>query len=178
MSEVEHPIQSTSALVKALLFALAIATILFLTMVLPAEYGIDPTGIGTQLGLNNLTNAEPAPVVVSRAGEGDLAFREDTTEIFVPARDGLEYKFFLNQYANLNYEWSSTGSLYFDLHGEPEGDNTGYFESYAAAKLSEMKGSITTPFSGSHGWYFRNDTETDATVTLKTLGNYEIIGLK
>ena len=96
----------------------------------------------------------------------------------MPARDGLEYKFFLNQYANLGYEWSGNGPLYFDLHGEPEGDTTGYFESYAAAKLAEMKGSITVPFDGSHGWYFRNDTETDVKVTLKTLGNYSIIGLK
>jgi hypothetical protein len=43
--------------------------------------------------------------------------------------------------------------LYFDLHGEPQGDTTGYFESYAIATLRAMKGSFTSPFSGSHGWY-------------------------
>lgn len=178
MSEVEHPIQSTGSLVKALLCALVIATVLFVTMVLPAEYGIDPTGLGTRLGLNNLTNAVPPELVLNNPGEGELELREDTTEIVVPARDGLEYKFFVNQHATLTYAWSSTGPVYFDLHGEPENNTTGSFVSYAEAKLTEMKGSVTTPFAGSHGWYFRNDTETDATVTLTTRGSYSILGLK
>jgi len=178
MSEIEHAIQTTSSLVKALAISLVIAVILFITMVLPAEFGIDPTGIGQRLGLNNLAVVEPEQEVIARAGEGDLAFREDEVEIEIPAGRGLEYKFFLNQSANLTYEWSSTETLYFDLHGEPEGDTTGYFESYGAATVDTMKGSVTTPFTGSHGWYWRNDEDSDVTVTLKTLGNYEVLGLR
>lgn len=178
MSEVQHTIQSTVGLIKALIVALVIAAILFVTMVLPAEFGIDPTGIGSRLGLSNLLSTEPEPQIVSRPGEGDLPFREDETVITVPANKGLEYKFHLAQYASLIYEWSSDTALYFDLHGEPEGDTTGYFESFAAATGNEMKGSIIAPFAGSHGWYWRNDTDVDASITLKTQGNYEVIGLK
>lgn len=179
MSEIQHPIQSTSSLLKALVMSLILATVLFVTTVLPAEFGLDPTGLGTALGLNGLANTEaPAMAPVSRAGEGDLAFRQDEIEITVPASSGLEYKFFLAQYANLNYEWSSSAPLYFDLHGEPEGDTTGYFESYGAAKVADMKGAVTTPFAGSHGWYWRNDTAAEVTVSLTTMGNYEVIGLK
>lgn len=178
MSEIAHPIQSMASLLKALAIAVIIAVLLFLTLVLPAEFGIDPTGIGSALGIDNLAAVDEEPVVVVRAGEGELSFREDETEVEIPARSGLEYKFFLNQHASLTFEWSSAAPLYFDMHGEPDGDTSGYFESYGAATVESMSGTITTPFAGSHGWYWRNDTSEDLTVSLKTMGNYEIIGLK
>ena len=178
MNEVQHPIQSTSSLLKALGVSLILAIALFVTTVLPAEFGIDPTGIGSALGLNNLAGTEEESESVIRTGAGDIAFREDEVEIVVPAGSGLEYKFFLAEHATLTYEWSSTAPLYFDMHGEPEGDTTGYFESYGASTVNTMKGTTTTPFAGSHGWYWRNGNAEDVTVTLDTLGNYEVIGLK
>lgn len=178
MNDAQHPIQSTASLLKALGISLLLAIALFLTTVLPAEFGIDPTGIGRVLGLNNLAGTEAETEPVTRAGTGDLAFRQDEVEIIVPANGGLEYKFFLAQHATLTYDWTSTAELYFDMHGEPDGDTTGYFESYGAGTVSAMKGTTTTPFAGSHGWYWRNSTDEDATVSLTTLGNYEVIGLK
>lgn len=178
MSEIEHPVPSTSSLLLSLALALLVAALLFVIAVLPAEYGIDPTGLGTRLGLTNMLATGSVPENSSRPDAGEPDAREDTTEIFVPARDGLEYKFFLDQYASLKYAWSSNVPVYFDLHGEPEDSTSGYFESYAEGKVSDIKGTITTPFAGSHGWYFRNDTETDATVTLTTQGIYTVLGLK
>lgn len=180
MNEETQVVQTTASLLKALVAALIVATVLFVTMVLPAEFDIDPTGVGQLLGLNGLAviGAETEPETVVRAGEGELAFREDEVEIEIRAGAGLEYKFYLSQYANLTYEWSSPSPLYFDLHGEPEGDTTGYFESYGAASANGMKGSVTTPFSGSHGWYWRNEGDEASVVTLKTRGNYEVLGLR
>lgn len=178
MNEVQHPIQSTSSLLKALGISLLLAVVLFVTTVLPAEFGIDPTGIGSALGLNNLAGSEEEAEPVIRAGSADLAFRQDDVEIVVPANSGLEYKFFLAEHATLTYDWSSTAPLYFDMHGEPEGDSTGYFESYAASTVSAMKGTATTPFAGSHGWYWRNDTGQNVTISLTTMGNYDVLGLK
>jgi len=178
MSEIEHPIQSTINLLKALVLSLLIALTVFVTIVLPAEFGIDLTGVGSMLGLNALRAEDNNPEIISRPGEGDLVFRQDETEILIPANGGLEYKFFLYMHSNLNYEWNSTSSLYFDMHGEPDGDTTGYFESYGAATVDEMSGSVTVPFAGSHGWYWRNDTDEDINISLKTLGNYDVIGKK
>jgi len=180
MSEIEHTIQSTASLMKALAIAVIVAAALFVTLVLPIEFGIDPTGLGDKLGVLNLISAEPETQIVARDGESDLAFRSDEIVIAVPANSGLEYKFYLKQHSSLNYEWSldSDSVLYFDLHGEPQGDTTGYFESYGAANVDSMKGTITTPFAGSHGWYWRNGSDKDVNVTLVTQGNYEIIGLK
>ena len=55
----QHP--STARLLKATAIALIVACVLLVTTILPAEYGIDPTGIGARLGLNKL-NAAAAPV--------------------------------------------------------------------------------------------------------------------
>ena len=95
----------------------------------------------------------------------------------IPANSGLEYKFFLEAYSSITYEWSSELPLYFDLHGEPQGDASGYFESYVVSTAGDMRGSITVPFAGTHGWYWRNDTSGEISIRLKTLGNYNVIGI-
>jgi len=107
------------------------------------------------------------------------ALGAQTIAVVVPSGRGVEYKFFMPQYAKMTYEWQTQGeALYFDLHGEPEGDTSGYFESYAITTAAKMEGSFTTPFAGSHGWYWRNNTDKEITVTLTVAGNYEVIGLK
>jgi hypothetical protein len=178
MSEENLSVQSTRTLVKALLVAVVLATVIFVSFVLPAEYNIDPTGIGESLGLTVLANSQEQALGIPDLSD-DPGYREDQTMVLIPANSGLEYKFALQQYGKLIYEWSSgDNDLYFDLHGEPQGDTTGYFESFAAANSNDMKGSITAPFAGSHGWYWRNGSDEDVYVHLKTEGNYQIIGLK
>ncbi len=55
MSTTATPSQPTSRqLLKATALAIAVAAVLLVTTVLPAEYDIDPTGIGARLGLNAL----------------------------------------------------------------------------------------------------------------------------
>lgn len=179
MSEPDFPIQSTKTLVKATSFACVLAAIGFVCIVLPAEYNIDPTGLGEKLGL--MVFATDAEVIAynSTTAESRSGARNDETRITVPAKSGLEYKFQLAQYAKLQYQWNSGDSeLYFDLHGEPDGGEPGYFESYAEATATEMKGALMAPFTGSHGWYWRNRSDEEAVITLTTSGDYEIIGLK
>lgn len=179
MTDLSVPVQSTRTLIKASTAALIIAAVLFITVVLPAEYNIDPTGIGSALGLTVLAADAPVAVQTTAAEPTAAGYREDEVTINVPANSGLEYKFHLQQYGNLSYEWTSGATaLYFDLHGEPEGNTSGYFESFAEAEGSAMSGSITAPFAGSHGWYWKNDSGDDVTVSLKTRGDYKILGLR
>jgi hypothetical protein len=181
MQQNELPVQSAKTLVKAMLAAAVLAGITLTTIILPAEYKIDPTGIGGALGLTEL-NAKVVAVVnpepVERKGQ-ELAYRTDSVIIEVPAGHGLEYKLHLAKHGHMEYEWSAeNGLLYFDFHGEPAGDTTGYFESFAISTADKMRGSLTTPFEGSHGWYWKNNGEQMVTVTLKTQGFYNVIGLK
>jgi len=54
---------SGSSLFKSAFFTLLGAVIVTALFIMPAEYGVDPTGIGTKLGLTNLDASKPAPGV-------------------------------------------------------------------------------------------------------------------
>lgn len=168
---------STKTLVKASVSSALVAAIALVTFILPAEYNIDPTGIGKSLGLTSIAQAAEIESSTIMTSKGSNEFQ--TIEITVPAGRGVEYKFGMEQYAKLTYEWMTDGApLYFDLHGEPEGDTTGYFESYTIATSDEVKGSFTAPFAGSHGWYWKNRSDKPVAVQLLVKGQYEVIGLK
>ena len=172
MNEFKVPVHSTRTLTKAGMMAIIVA------IVLPAEYNIDPTGIGKALGLTAIAQAsEKSPSLVVDHGQQIHVLRNDSIDIVIPADKGLEYKFYMEKYAHLEYEWKTDGEvLYFDFHGEPEGDTTGYFESYSITTSNNMKGSLTTPFKGVHGWYWKNRSQQPITVSLTTKGYYLIKG--
>ncbi|WP_417446440.1 hypothetical protein [Kangiella sp.] len=173
---------SNKSLLKATLIALIIAAIALVTVILPSEYNIDPTGVGKALGLTALAINDDTSKDIDLTPADDNSQTESMNkviEVTVPAGRGIEYKFAMEQFSKMEYEWITDGQpLYFDLHGEPEGDTTGYFESYAIATLDEMKGSFTTPFAGSHGWYWKNNTSEDVSIQLIVEGEFEVIGLK
>jgi hypothetical protein len=213
---VEIPVHSTGTLLKATFAASAVAAIVLVIAILPAEYNIDPTGMGQSLGLtqlsqSNLALAEAASIpvenVVMLDGDNNTGLvesvilldgnmladapsvaeiaqsrqspgvRSDIVTIDIPAGKGLEYKLLMGAFVHLEYEWNTDGEpLYFDFHGEPKGDKTGYFESFSITTADKMKGSLTTPFAGSHGWYWKNRTDSVITVTLSTKGDYVIKG--
>jgi len=178
MSEITFPTQSTGTLIKASATAVLIAVVVFITLVLPVEYGIDPSGAGKVLGLTVLSNQESVVNQKQNNSEKVMGEQKDQTTILVPANSGVEYKFQMKQYAHLTYEWSSSGAaVYFDFHGEPKGDTTGYFKSYTIATAAEVQGSMTVPFEGVHGWYWKNTSDKEITITLKTNGQYELVGL-
>lgn len=100
--------------------------------------------------------------------------------IVVKANKALENKFKLDQYEKLSYEWKADAPLHYDFHGDPEAkqDYTqGYFESYANGSADHAKGMVTIPYKGSHGWYWKNESGKDITITLSTKGKYDIVGL-
>jgi hypothetical protein len=169
---------STKTLIKSTVAASLLAAVVLVCFILPAEYNIDPTHIGRTLGLTALAQKDSAeiPIVETVTASNQ---EQDNIEVVVPAGRGVEYKFQMNQHEKMTYEWKTDGeALFFDLHGEPEGDTTGYYESYAIATLSEMKGSFTSPFAGAHGWYWKNTSLKPVTIQLIVKGQYSVIGLK
>ncbi len=173
---------TNTALIKYSLFSLVFAAVTLFTVILPAEYNIDPTGIGHTLGLTvfHAVKADNVKTAVPTSNTSAKSITAtETIEVTVPAGRGVEYKFIMEQYQKLEYEWTTNGApLFFDLHGEPKGDTTGYYESYTIATSDEMKGSFTTPFAGSHGWYWKNKTDAPVTVQLIVKGEYTQHGLK
>lgn len=99
---------------------------------------------------------------------------QDSISVTIPARDYKEYKLYLEKGATLNYAWETDGeALFFDFHGEPAGDTSGYFKSYQENTDSQASGTLTTPFAGTHGWYWKNDTKLPVTITLTVKGAYQ-----
>jgi hypothetical protein len=176
------PVQpSLASLVKALAIASAIAAALLVLVVLPAERNIDITGFGNAIGLTALSApppASPAPTPTMEPEAGRTT-TEDRTVVDVPAGKGLEYKFYLRTGAKLEYAWESdAGEVFYDLHGEPKGAAKDVFESFAAGNAAGVKGTLTAPFEGTHGWYWKNRGTEPVKIALVTAGTYEVLGLK
>jgi len=180
MKKTNPPVQSLKVLIISSISAVLLAFFVLIAIVGPAEYAIDPTGIGKALGLTVLAKpVENISKAVVTCPAGDLASHwQDVVMITLPANSELEYKFYIQEQEEMTYAWSSEGAaLYFDFHGEPAGNTTGYFKSYQEATDSQAKGTLLAPFSGVHGWYWKNENLKPVTVTLKTKGKYRIKGL-
>lgn len=163
------------SLSQATIIAFTVAVVALVLFIMPAEYNIDPTGLGEKMGLT-VFNEEPEAQPLGQVSDGSEA---DSIILTVPAGQGIEYKLNMSEFKKVTYEWTTDeGELFFDLHGEPQGDTTGYFESYAIATSNKMKGSFTAPFAGSHGWYWKNESANDIQVQLIFKGEYTIEGLK
>ena len=66
------------ALLRSTAVAIAVAAVLLVTVVLPAEYGIDPTGIGRPLGLTRMGEIKVALALEAEAdAAADAAARAD-----------------------------------------------------------------------------------------------------
>jgi hypothetical protein len=103
---------------------------------------------------------------------------KDIVTLTIPARGDKEYKLLLAKGSTLNYSWrTDMEALFFDFHGEPTGDTTGYFKSFKKATSSQEGGALTTTFNGTHGWYWKNNSSFPVTITLSLKGEYQRLDL-
>lgn len=167
---------SMGTLARATAIALVVAAIILVTLVLPAEYGIDPLGTGATTGLIGLSQATPPPIVASESGPvrpQPVDYRVDTRQFTLEPFGGyVEYKYELGPGAAMLYTWSATGVVNFDFHTEPEGLPPSASDSFERGTASEGRGSYISPYAGIHGWFWENDEEDVVTVTLTTAGFY------
>lgn len=104
-----------------------------------------------------------------------FAVRQDVINVLVPASKGIEYKIWAKQLGHFKYEWSTDqGELFLDFHGEPK-VSEGFYDSYTVCYSNNMGGTFLVPFTGKHGWYFKNNSAKDITVTIKLDGEYELM---
>lgn len=189
---------SGKKLLRSTLLAVIIATVLLITVVLPAEYGIDPTRIGRVLGLTQMgeiktalareaeqeransakttqtsTNA-PTQITNQTPSVNQSASRNDEMTVTLKPGEGAEIKLEMKKDAKVKYEWSTVGgAVNFDTHGDsPQVDYHGYGK---GQQVERDAGELTAVFDGKHGWFWRNRTGGDVTITLKTNGEYASI---
>ena len=179
-------------LVKATAFALVTATVLLVTVVLPAEYAIDPTGAGRLLGYSEMGEIKQQLAAEAAADEQNTAIgevrtlagnsdsgseavtRSDVTELTLAPGEGAEVKAVMAEGASLQYEWSvQDGHVNFDTHADAPGIS---YHGYDKGRESTGEaGTLVAAFDGSRGWFWRNRSGATVTVTLKTDGSYSDI---
>lgn len=98
---------------------------------------------------------------------------EETIKVVLPARAEIEYKLLVKENDTFSYYWKTqSDELYFDFHGEPKTDSTS-FKSYKKGTATESSGILNAPFTGTHGWYWKNNTNTDINILIKVKGEYK-----
>ena len=158
--------------------ALAIAAAVVVIFVLPAEYGKDPTGLGTALGLNKL--AEPGKNEEQLRGEkrkgvlaaldGPIQAADDRYVLELGPFESGEFKYTLKEGDKMRFSWEATGPVDYDMHSHPFDGGTELTESYAVTKGPSQSGIYTAQFTGIHGWYWQNRSTDNVTVTLDAAG--------
>jgi len=199
MTEPETPHISRRKLLlasAAILIAGGLSAVLF---VLPAEFGIDPTGVGKRLGLVEM--AEPENIYLKRgeartntlfpleasaaADEATLRstlaekgvawpaqgrVRTDRLEIELLPYEAIELKYDLAQGAPMVFAWKATAPIHLDMHSHPFEGGTDLTESFVISTPPSQNGVYVAPFTGIHGWYWQNRTLEPVKLTLDTAG--------
>jgi hypothetical protein len=174
---------SRKNLFKSTVIALVAALVIVFTVVMPAEYAVDVTGIGRLLGLQKMGETKVA-TAAQLGGDvmhvHDRKYRNATVRIDVKPKEEFEYKAVLAKGEPLLYSWSVQGGpVYFEFHGDPtEGKwPKNYYRSYQIKQSSNVEqGSFVAPFAGNHGWYFKNLSTEPAAITLEVSGYYTKLG--
>lgn len=194
---------SSRQLIRSTLFALVVAGGLLTTTVLPSEYGVDPTGIGRKLGLTQMGEiktslakeatqeapppstsgakpaASPQAVAAADAKPVSQAPAGQTHQMAVTLQPGqaAEVKLDMRKGAKVAYRWAASGgAVNFDAHGDPPNPPKDFYHGYGKGRqVDRDEGVLEAAFDGRHGWYWRNRSHTEVTVTLKTQGEYTVI---
>ncbi len=201
-----NELPSTRKLVRSTVIALLTAVGLLVTVVMPSEYAVDPTGVGRALGLTQMGElkiilaqealadavppqpAAPAPApapqvaqvqpiakpVAQPVATPTPALKTNQMSVTLKPGEGTEIKLEVLKNKTVSYEWTAVGGpVNYDTHGEPYNGEKGYFHSYNKGKqVKSDKGEFTAIFDGTHGWFWRNRSNNDVTIALKTTGDY------
>ena len=166
--------------------ALLAAGLILVTAVLPAEYALDPFGVGRLLGLTAIGDVQKSLASFEAARESavtgaaivapqERAYQNETVEFTLAARDSFEYKYRLDKGEALLYSWKASGPVNCEFHAEPDGAPRGYAETYEKkSAIQTASGTLTAPFPGIHGWYWENTSDKAITISLSAAGFYNM----
>lgn len=176
------PLPTVPQLARAIGVAMLVAAVILVTAVLPAEYGIDPTGVGQAIGLlrppaSAIDMSIPVtPEAAATVTTSDVPYRSDEMTLILKPGEGAEIKATMARGGSYVFSWTvEGGAVEFDMHGEHT-DGSGGEASYAKGEdATGGTGTFHAPFDGRHGWFWQNLTWEPVTVKLKTSGFYSKI---
>jgi len=187
---------SSAQLVRSTIIAAISALAILVIVVLPAEYGIDPTGGGRILGLTEMGEikrelAEEAELdhgadaqerdqsrlfsgffnlLVGTAHAGEAGTWTDEVIFTLAPEETYEVKLVMNEGDVAEYRMTVEGGrVNFDLHAHGGGQSISYERGQGS---TGAEGNIDAAFTGEHGWFWRNRDDQSLTVTLQVRGTY------
>ena len=187
----EHELPSTKQLIVSTMIAFIVAMILLVTVILPAEYGIDPTGLGKVIGLTKMGDIKTQLASEAKQSEKEPALTEANEEavssetlpieaipleveertVQLKPGEAAEIKLSMMKGAIVTYHWFvDIGHVNYDTHADGQGIK--YFGYTKGKATTEDKGELKAEFDGKHGWFWRNRSDKNVTVTLKVSGDY------
>lgn len=162
---------SPAKLLLATLVALLVATVVLVTIVLPAEYGIDPLGTGERLGLTVLSDPAEIPLRTDGITPASRSYRIDQRTFVLDPGEAVEYKFRLRAGESMLYSWTANYWVRSEMHSERDGAPEGTAEFFEVEESTVQRhGTYTAPFDGIHGWYWLNENAQPVTLTLYAAG--------
>ncbi|SFP97386.1 transmembrane anchor protein [Tranquillimonas alkanivorans] len=192
---------SSAQLLRSTVIAATSAVAILVTVVLPAEYGIDPTGVGRAIGLAEMGEiktqlAEEAEADrLMQAGEEQSSLLNEIFGLFVGAayaqeaesgeaadawRDETTFTLAPGDSAEwkLVMEGGQSAEYRMLVEGgrvnfDLHGHGGGQSVTYEKGRGSTgSEGEIVADFAGEHGWFWRNRDDSDVTVTVQVRGEY------
>lgn len=170
---------------KATGIAVVVAIVLLVTIVMPAEFGIDPTRIGGLLGLDKMSQAATtdsptasvAAAPTAPVAQRDAAYRTDSTTLTLAPGKGTEIKATMKAGEQFSFSWKADGGpVNFDMHGERPNAGSEFTSYWKDRQKTAGHGSFVAPFDGTHGWFWGNKSDKPVTITLSVAGYYEKLG--
>ena len=155
---------SSPQLLRSTVIAVVTAGVLLTTAVLPAEYGIDPTGIGNALGLKKMgeikmtlareaageaqrsaPRADAAPSAATTTPKTEVAAipaptpepigKSDEVTVSLKPGQAAEVKLDMRKGAKVSYEWTVRGgAVNVDAHGDPVNPPAGFYHGYGKGR--------------------------------------------
>ena len=187
----EKDLPSSAQLLKSTIIAIIMIVILFVMVILPAEYGTDPTGVGKLLGLKemgdikmslleesqneSLQESEPFSIDTDSVEAEKISdtINEDVVEITIEPGKAIEIKLEMKIGAVVQYEWRTIkGGLNYNLHGDGYKGSKKSINYKKGRMVSSDSGELKAEFDGYHGWFWRNREKFSVTVILQTSGDY------
>lgn len=193
---------TSQQLARSTLIAAISAAIILVVVVMPAEYGIDPTGIGRVLRLTEMGEIKKqlaaeaaadaaAPQANATAEPAKLPAPVPQPQTLPPAaaattataekwRDEIPFTLPPGEGIEIKLRMTKGAKAQFSwmvkggvVNYDTHGDGGGRSISYEKGRgVPSDEGVLEAAFDGNHGWFWRNRGQSDVNVVLRTRGDY------
>ena len=156
-----------AALARRLPAAVLLAAAVLLGFVLPAEYDVDPLGVGAAIGIKGMSGYAAQALTPAQG-----ALRRDEKRFYLEPFQSVEYKYTLEAEGFIVYEWDAGEAVVYDFHAEQVGRPPEDSVSFAVGREARHAATYVAPFAGVHGWFWENRGEQPVEVVLQAQGTF------